>query len=233
MSTLSTFSLPKRILLSFIWLFMGVLAKTLRVTNDDNGRLFLRGEWHNQNNGSASFFLFWHNQLLLVYLILIVYKKNFPPFTVLVSSNKSADVFAALLEKSGYSVVRGSANNKSLQALKGIHKAIKKHNVIAYAADGPTGPIYQFKPGAVFLSHKYKVPIDLVYMKPAQSIAFKTWDRLKLPLPFTKVQFDCCRVMPDEFEDSTSDAQSKEGLTQSVAKLESRMHSISGDLTAN
>ncbi|MGB0375520.1 MAG: lysophospholipid acyltransferase family protein [Opitutales bacterium] len=233
MSTLSTFSLPKRILLSFLWLFMCVLAKTLRIKHDDKGRLFLRGEIHNQSNENASFFLFWHNQLLLTFLLLIVHKKKFPPFTVLVSSNKSADIFAALLEIAGYSVVRGSANNKSLQALKGIHKAIKKHHVIAYAADGPTGPIYQFKPGAVFLSHKYKVPIDLIYMKPARFIAFKTWDRLKLPLPFTQVQFDWCRVMPDEFEANTSDSQAKEGLNQSVSILESRMQSITGDFTAN
>ena len=232
MSTLSTFSPPKRLLLSLIGIFLFVLAKTLRLGNDERARAFLSGEMFKQNNGGSSFLLFWHNQLLLIFLIFITYKKKFPQITVLVSSNKSADLFAALLEKFGYSVVRGSANNKSFQALKGIHNAIKKKHVIAYAADGPTGPIYQFKPGAVFLSHKYKVPIDLVHIKPARLITFKTWDRLILPLPFTKVQYDWRRVMSSEF-DNANEAQSKEGLKKSVSKLHERMEAISGDLTAN
>lgn len=227
MSTLSTFSFPKRLLLSFLWLFLHVLAKTLRIKSNETAQLFLNGEMHKENRVGSSFLLFWHNQLLLIFLVLITRKKNLPPIKVMVSSNKSADIFAALLELCGYSIVRGSANNKSLQALKGIHNAIKDNHIIAYAADGPTGPIYQFKPGAVFLSHKYKVPIDLVHIKPSRMITFKTWDRLKLPLPFTKVQFDWNRVMPDEFEANTSDAQSKEGLNLSVSRLQDRMQSIS------
>lgn len=233
MSTLSTFSLPKRLVFFFIWLFMLVLAKTLRIENDENAHRFLSGEMFKQNNGSSSFLLFWHNDLLLVFLIFITYKKNFPPITVLVSSNKSADIFAALLEKFGYSIIRGSANTKSLQALKGMHNAIKKKHVIAYAADGPTGPIYKFKPGAVFLSHKYKLPIDLVYIKPARMITFSTWDSLKLPLPFTKVQFDSIKVMASEFDLDTGKTLSKEELNQLVSKLHEKMQLISGDLKAN
>ena len=201
--------------------------------NDQTARFFLSGKMYEQNTTEASFLLFWHNQLLLVFLIFIIRKKKFPPMTVLVSSNKSADMLAALLEKSGYSVIRGSANNKSLQALKGIHNAIKKKHIISYAADGPTGPIYEFKPGAVFLSHKYKVPIDLVHIKPRRMITFKTWDKLKLPLPFTKVQFDWCRVLPDELKARSSSSQSKDELIQSVSNLEKRMQSISGELTTN
>ena len=233
MSTLSTFSLPKRLVFFFIWLFMLVLAKTLRIGNNETAHRFLCGEIFKQNNGDASFLLFWHNDLLLIFLIFITYKKNFPPITVLVSSNKSADIFAALLEKFGYSIVRGSANTKSLQALKGMHTAIKKKHVIAYAADGPTGPIYKFKPGAVFLSHKYKLPIDLIHAKPARMITFSTWDSLKLPLPFTKVRFDSIKVMASEFESDNGKTLSKEELSQSVSKLHEKMHLISDNLRSN
>ena len=233
MNTLSTFSLPKRIVFFFIWLFMLALAKTLRIVNGETAHRFLSGEMFEENNENASFLLFWHNDLLLLFLCFITYKKNFPPITVLVSSNKSADFFAALLEKFGYSIVRGSANTKSLQALKGIHNAIKKKHVIAYAADGPTGPIYQFKPGAIFLSHKYKLPIDLIQAKPARKITFRTWDSLKLPLPFTKVQFDSIRVMASEFDSDTDKTLSKEELNQAVSKLHEKMQLISGDLKTN
>ena len=228
MSASSYLSLPKRFSLLLISLFIYLLAKTLRVHHDDAAKSFLRAEVHQKEGSKASFFLFWHNQLLLVFLILIIYKKKFPPFSVMVSANKDGDFFAALLEKFGYATVRGSANNKSLQALKGIHKAIKLGNVIAYAADGPTGPVYQFKPGAVFLSHKYQVPIDLVHLEPSRCIRFKTWDRLMLPLPFTKVRLNWLRVNADEFCDTTSQADTKEGLSESVALLHERMSAISG-----
>ena len=51
MSTLSTFSLPKRLLFFFIWLFMLVLAKTLGIGNDETAHRFLSGEIFKQNNG--------------------------------------------------------------------------------------------------------------------------------------------------------------------------------------
>lgn len=227
MSASSGLSLPKRFLLLLVSLFMYLLAKTLRIQYNDATESFLRAEEHEKDGSKSTFFLFWHNQLLLVFLILIIYKKKFPPFSVMVSANKDGDFFAALLEKFGYATVRGSANNKSLQALKGIHKAIKQGNIIAYAADGPTGPIYQFKPGAVFLSHKYQVPIDLVHLNPSRCIRFKTWDQLMLPLPFSKVQINWFRMNPNEFCDTTSQADSKESLGESVSLLQDRMSAIS------
>lgn len=217
----------KRFLLGLVASFMWLLAKTLRLRHNDATNAFYKGEVYKANHQQASFFLFWHNQLLLVFLIWIVYKKQFPPFTVMVSANKDGDLFAALLEKFGCLTVRGSANNKSIQALKGMHKALKQGRVIAYAADGPTGPIHQFKPGAVFLSHKYQVPIDLVHMKPSKCIRFKTWDRLMLPLPFSKIHLNCIRVQANEFNELTSQAQDKEGLNQSVSLLQDRMRAIS------
>ena len=233
MSISSVFSLTNRLLLLLLSLFLHTLARTLRIKNDEATRSFLDGDMHKQSGTESSFLLFWHNQLLLIFLIMIIYKKKFPPITVLVSSNKSVDIFAALLEKNGYSIIRGSANNKSFQALRGIHKAIKKKHMIAYAADGPTGPIYQFKPGAAFLSSKYKVPIDLININPTYLITFKTWDTLVLPLPFVEVRIKWRRVTPNEFENNTSDARSKVGLNQSVSKLQDRMKSLSVDFKAN
>lgn len=227
MSASSSFSLPKRLLLLVISFFMYVLAKTLRVKNDGATESFLRGEEHERNDSEASFILFWHNQLLLVFLVMIAYKKNFPPFYAMVTSNKDGNFLSAILEKFGYFIVRGSTNNKSLQALKGVHKAIKQKHSVFIAADGPTGPIYKFKPGAVFLSHKYQVPINLIHLKPSRCFRFKTWDRLMLPLPFSEVQFDWIKVGPEEFEITSNQANPKEGLDKSVAVLQDRMSSIS------
>ena len=81
--------------------------------------------------------------------------------------------------------------------------------------------------------YKYKLPIDLVHTKPARMITFSTWDRLKLPLPFAKVQFDSIRVMASEFDSDTGKTLSKEELNQSVSKLHEKMQLISGDLKAN
>ena len=64
-------------------------------------------------------------------------------------------------------------------------------------------------------------------------ITFRTWDRLKLPLPFAKVQFDSVRVMASEFDFDSGKTLPKEELNQLVSKLYEKMQLISGDLKAN
>ena len=219
----------KKTTIEIVYIFFLILAKTLRLEMSQSAQNFFGLSKESASASKIGFFLFWHNRLLLVFLIMLRYRTQFDGFSVLISANKDGDWFSLLLERSGYKTIRGSANKKSLQALKGIHKAIKQENIVGYAADGPTGPIYEFKPGAAFLSYKYKVPIHLIHLKANNSIRFPTWDKLIFPLPFSKVKLRHVTVYEDSFNFETATSGSKvpkEELGHAVNILKKEMSLI-------
>lgn len=222
----------QRIALELIYSMAVLLLSTLRIEVSEKTLAFLEEAQaleSGQVEQKSAFLLFWHNRLLLMFFIFLHFKKRFPESAVMVSANKDGDLFSALLQRVGCRIIRGSANKKSLQALKGIHKNLKSGKLVMYAADGPTGPLYQFKPGAVFLSQKYQVPIHLVHIEAAPSIRFSTWDRLILPMPFAKIVLKHTTVSAKSFSltsSSESALQSKETLQGSVEILTQHMQKL-------
>jgi lysophospholipid acyltransferase (LPLAT)-like uncharacterized protein len=54
--------------------------------------------------------------------------------------------------------------------------------------DGPTGPIYKFKAGAVIASMRSGSPLYLCSAKIGRAKIFaSSWDNFSLPLPFSKI----------------------------------------------
>ena len=58
---------------------------------------------------------------------------------------------------------------------------------IAFALDGPRGPRYQPKPGALILAEKTGKPILLLVSQVSHAYRFRSWDGFCLPLPFARV----------------------------------------------
>ena len=54
------------------------------------------------------------------------------------------------------------------------------------AVDGPTGPIYKVKPGALFMAKKTNAMIIPLAFSADPCIILKAWDRYLLPVPFAK-----------------------------------------------
>jgi lysophospholipid acyltransferase (LPLAT)-like uncharacterized protein len=57
----------------------------------------------------------------------------------------------------------------------------------AITPDGPKGPIYQAKPGAVLLASLSGGPLYPMAYASEKSWVFKSWDRMILPKPFSKI----------------------------------------------
>jgi len=54
------------------------------------------------------------------------------------------------------------------------------------AADGPSGPMFRAKPGAVFMAKKTGVDLLPVGAAIRDAIAMDSWDRFEIPRPFTR-----------------------------------------------
>jgi lysophospholipid acyltransferase (LPLAT)-like uncharacterized protein len=110
-----------------------------------------------------------------------------PKRFTLVSPSKDGEIMAAVCNNFGYDVVRGSSNEQNIRSLITMIRKLKKGYSLGLAADGPQGPIYQVKPGIIYMAKKTGtriVPIGGAFNKVYEFK--KAWDRFHLPYPFTK-----------------------------------------------
>ncbi len=105
------------------------------------------------------------------------------------SQSKDGDLGAFFAKLFGLTIVRGSSSRNGARALKGVLKLVKKKHHVALTLDGPRGPIYEAQPGAGFLARACKIPLVPVSVNAENYWTLKTWDRMQIPKPFSKVEF--------------------------------------------
>ncbi len=126
-------------------------------------------------------FGFWHGrQFLLI--------PSFSHFHAVVMSDLSwaGEIQSKILSRLGYLVVRGSSKRKGTQALIQMKMVMENGHPGAFALDGPSGPVYQSKPGILFLAKKLGYPIVPVAASAKRAwVLKKTWCRYLIPKPFS------------------------------------------------
>lgn len=128
---------------------------------------------------------FWHNKLIGASLTLTNFTKK---RAVLASPSKDGELIAVPLEKLGFTIVRGSSGKDSIKAVLKLVKLIKSGYSAGTPLDGPKGPMYEVKPGMIYLaqkSNKAIVPIGIAFSR--KWVFTKTWDKFQLPKPFSKL----------------------------------------------
>ncbi len=107
----------------------------------------------------------------------------------LVSPSKDGELGARLLAKVGVTAIRGSGRRSGALAMRDMYMAIKEQNLSPLIApDGSTGPVHEFKPGAIMLARLSGSPVIPLSFACTWGIKLRTWDRLLLPLPFSRVE---------------------------------------------
>ncbi len=95
----------------------------------------------------------WHNRLLLICIAL---KKFVPhrPGAGLISASHDGDLIAALTERLGFKVVRGSSSRFGASAMLELASVLESGIEAFMTPDGPRGPMYELGPGIIFLAQK-------------------------------------------------------------------------------
>ncbi len=111
----------------------------------------------------------------------------------LVSRFRDGDIAEKFLLSLGYRVVRGSSEEGKPQkggsvGLLRLVKVLREGNTVAITVDGPKGPYGKVKAGIILLAQKTGVPIIPVYVDFEWYIRLKTWDRLVIPIPFSRAK---------------------------------------------
>lgn len=128
----------------FLASLINVLCKSLRIQKvNSDGIEKLRAE--NKNFVIA----FWHSTMLLGW-----YLHGGSNTVALTSKSKDGDLLAKALKKWKYKVVRGSSSKGGEIALGVMVDYAKNNCSIAITPDGPRGPAFKFKAGAVIAAKK-------------------------------------------------------------------------------
>ena len=108
---------------------------------------------------------------------------------VLISSSSDGDISANACLKLGYKITRGSSSNNSI-SVRHLLTSLKNGGSVGMALDGPRGPRKQIKEGNLWLRSQSQLPLFIMDIQYTRFIQLKSWDKFKIPLPFTKVIID-------------------------------------------
>ncbi len=91
------------------------------------------------------------------------------------------------MERLGFLTARGSSTRSGSSGLAALAKAVERGHPAVFTADGPRGPVYKAKPGAVKLAQFTGYAIGIFYAHPEKAWILRSWDRFMIPKPFSRV----------------------------------------------
>jgi lysophospholipid acyltransferase (LPLAT)-like uncharacterized protein len=147
----------------------------------------------------------WHESVFIMAWYTLRLARMGARVTYLVSPSRDGDLVVRVLDAIGATVVRGSATRSGVKALHGLYRSIRRDNGSPLMlSDGPQGPPLQCKPGSILLSQLSGARILPVGSWPRRAIRLRTWDRLFVPMPGSRVAvvlgepYTVCEEMSDE-----------------------------------
>jgi lysophospholipid acyltransferase (LPLAT)-like uncharacterized protein/uncharacterized protein with HEPN domain len=105
---------------------------------------------------------------------------------IMVSLSQAGEVESRILDLLDYHVVRGSARKRGKEALDDMKDILNQGAIAAMVVDGPSGPAREVKAGVVELARYCRVPVVPVAFLPGNEWILPTWDRTRIPKPFSR-----------------------------------------------
>jgi lysophospholipid acyltransferase (LPLAT)-like uncharacterized protein len=136
-------------------------------------------------------FILWHNRLFLASEIHRRFRPHRPLYALISASKDGAWLTAFFSMVGGLRAVRGSSSNFGREAASALVDVLREGNDIGITPDGPRGPCYDLKPGAVIVPRRSGAPLLLVGGDFESAWQLRSWDRFYLPKPFSRVRLRC------------------------------------------
>jgi hypothetical protein len=126
----------------------------------------------------------WHNR---VFLSTYFWQRR--AIVVMTSRSFDGEYIARFIQRFGYGAARGSSTRGATGAIVEMVRLMRVGCPAGFTIDGPKGPRYVAKMGAVLLAKKTGNPV-LPFTIAAERFwqARKSWDRFQIPKPFTRAQ---------------------------------------------
>jgi lysophospholipid acyltransferase (LPLAT)-like uncharacterized protein len=182
---LSSYPLKKRFLIRAadlaFFLLIKLIGRTIRwqVEGWENWEAANRDE-------RIPIYAFWHNR---IFLATYYFQKR--RIVVMTSQSFDGEYIARFIQRFGYGATRGSSTRGAVGAIVEMARLVRAGSPAGFSIDGPKGPRYVAKMGAVLLAKKTGQPI-LPFTITAQRFweAKRSWDGFQVPFPFSRARVD-------------------------------------------
>lgn len=141
-----------------------------------------------QDQGKQAYILgIWHQNLFPGILC-----QTLNRYVCIVSRSKDADPVVYTLKSMNHFVRRGSSKKDGRdkggkQAKEQLIDVLKLGIPAAVTIDGPKGPAFEVKPGIIDMAKKSGTPIVPYTVIADRYWSFNSWDKFRLPKPFSKI----------------------------------------------
>jgi len=213
-------TLRQRIVLSLIvgagYWFIRLLGPTLRVSvsYEEGAQKTL-----DQRPLVASF---WHSCMIpATYLF-----RNMG-IRVMSSFSYDGEYMGRIIRRFGFVAVKGSSSRNPVRALLGLRRALAEGWTVAFTLDGPRGPRHKVKPGPVALGRSTGLALTTFHAAVDKAWVLNSWDRMMIPMPFSRVLVRVGKLIPIPAEASDAD------LERYTAELQATLDRVCAFAEAN
>jgi len=126
-------------------------------------------------------FTFWH---VCIFSATWMWRRR--GIVVMSSQSRDGEYIARFIKRFGYGTARGSSTRGGSRALAEMAKCLGSGIDVAFTIDGPRGPAYKAKTGAITLARHTGQAVLPFHIAVRRHIELPSWDRLQIPLPFTR-----------------------------------------------
>ena len=166
---------------------------------------------------------YWHQHQLFCGKYLVEQRPRGLEVGWLISPSVDGEIGARMVGRFGGSVIRGSSTNTGALALRDYYEALAKQNVSpVITPDGPRGPRFQFKPGAILLAQMSGRPILPMAYAASHAWLIK-WDKFVIPWPFSRIVI---AIGPPCYVPRVMDAASMERMQVELAAELKRLYGV-------
>jgi lysophospholipid acyltransferase (LPLAT)-like uncharacterized protein len=168
---------------------------------------------------------YWHQHQLYCGKYLVEQRSRGLTAGWLISPSVDGELGAMLVRRFGAAVIRGSSTHTGARALRDYYQALTREGISpVITPDGPRGPRFKFKPGALLLAQMSQRPI--LPMSYAASRAWLVkWDKFVIPVPFLAR----IAIGPPRYVPRVTGAASLEALEGEMERELQRLYGVARD----
>jgi len=130
---------------------------------------------------------YWHQHHVIGSTLIRSWVRRGFKASFLVSGSVDGEVPERIARAWGAEVIRGSANQSGALALRDMQRMMKRGVSVVTTADGPRGPKYEFKMGAILVARIAGVPILPIGCAADRAWYLNRWDSFMVPKPFARI----------------------------------------------
>jgi lysophospholipid acyltransferase (LPLAT)-like uncharacterized protein len=135
-----------------------------------------------RDEGEVAIGAFWHR---CIFTAIWIWRNR--EIIVLNTVNFDGQWTRRVIERLGFGTAQGSSSRGAIEGLTIMATRLEEGKHVALTIDGPRGPRFIAKPGAVILARRTGCPVSVFHVGLQRGHTFKkSWDLFQIPYPFSR-----------------------------------------------